>query len=24
MSNPAIDWIWSSGQAPMGTQVVVY
>jgi peptidoglycan hydrolase-like protein with peptidoglycan-binding domain len=24
MSNAAIDWIWSSGQAPMGTQVVVY
>jgi peptidoglycan hydrolase-like protein with peptidoglycan-binding domain len=24
MSNAAIDWIWSSGQAPIGTQVVVY
>jgi peptidoglycan hydrolase-like protein with peptidoglycan-binding domain len=24
MSNAAIDWIWSSGQAPVGTQVVVY
>ncbi len=24
MSNAAIDWIWSSGQAPIGTQVIVY
>jgi peptidoglycan hydrolase-like protein with peptidoglycan-binding domain len=24
MSNAAIDWIWSSGEAPIGTTVVVY
>jgi peptidoglycan hydrolase-like protein with peptidoglycan-binding domain len=24
MSNAAIDWIWSSGQAPIGTQIIVY
>jgi peptidoglycan hydrolase-like protein with peptidoglycan-binding domain len=24
MSNAAIDWIWSSGKAPIGTQVIVY
>jgi peptidoglycan hydrolase-like protein with peptidoglycan-binding domain len=24
MSNAAIDWIWSSGEAPIGTQVIVY
>ena len=24
MSNAAIDWIWSSSQAPIGTQVIVY
>jgi peptidoglycan hydrolase-like protein with peptidoglycan-binding domain len=24
VSNPAIDWIWSTGQAPIGTRVWVY
>ncbi len=24
VSNPAIDWIWSTGQAPIGTNVWVY
>jgi lipoprotein-anchoring transpeptidase ErfK/SrfK len=24
LSNPAIDWIWAAGQAPFGTEVMVY
>jgi lipoprotein-anchoring transpeptidase ErfK/SrfK len=24
ISNPAINWVWDTGQAPMGTKVWVY
>jgi len=24
LSYPAIDWIWATGQAPIGTEVLVY
>ncbi len=24
LSDPAIDWIWAAGQAPIGTEVLVY